>query len=251
MVGFTRFNENSVLKDYTVETYTVEWADVSDELVLVNRDYAYNQEPQQLVHIEKGSSNLIRVMDDMEMQPQVHEAMIDLAEAAVRDGISTLQLNSAYRNAQSQAALFDQHGEEYALPGGHSEHQTGLALDIGVTTGKLKGTDAAKWLEKNAPTYGFVLRYPAHKVDVTDIEFEPWHFRYVGLPHSFIMQEQDFVLEEYLEYVQSEKAMKYVIGMEEYVIQHAETLDLQVPVGSVSQISNNNVDGVIVTTLID
>lgn len=253
-IGYSKWNENNILNDYTLETFAAEQMQIADEVILVNRDYEYKGEPLQLVHIEEGSSNLIRVMDNMEMQPQVYRAMIDMAEAAVRDGISTLQLNSAYRSKEGQAELYEQYGEEYALPAGYSEHQTGLALDIGVTTGKIEGTEAEKWLAKNAAAYGFVLRYPAHKVEVTDIEFEPWHFRYVGLPHSLIMQEMDLVLEEYLELIRERKVMKYVRGMNEYVIQYMKAdespITVEVPVGQSSQISNDNVGGMVVTTVI-
>lgn len=254
LFGYIKWNDHNVLKDYTLETLAAESKNRTDELVLVNHEHAYEGLPQQLVHIEKDASKLIRVVDDMEMEQPVYEAMIDMAEAAVRDGILTLQLNSAYRSADHQAELFQQYGDEYALPAGYSEHQTGLALDIGVTTGKIEGTDAEKWLAKHAAAYGFVLRYPAYKVDITNIEFEPWHFRYVGLPHSLIMQEKDLVLEEYVAYLQKEEAVKYVRGIEEFIIQYKDvsdhTIEFDVPAGYVTQMSNDNVGGIIVTTLI-
>lgn len=55
------------------------------------------------------------------------------------------------------------------------------------------------WLAEHAWKHGFVLRYPENKIDVTGVKYEPWHYRYVGLPHSALLQEQDWVLEEYLE----------------------------------------------------
>lgn len=252
--GYTKLNENNILKDYSLETFAAEQTQITDELVLVNREHAYDSMPEQLVHIEKGASQLIRVMDSMEMQPDVYEAMIDMAEAATRDGISTLQLNSAYRHADSQAELYEQYGEEYALPAGNSEHQTGLAVDIGTTTGKIEGTVAERWLAKNAASYGFILRYPSHKVNVTKIEFEPWHFRYVGLPHSLIMQEHDLVFEEYIEFLKDNEVIKYEHGMNEYVVQYKKmekaSLELDVPVGQYTKVARDNDGGIIITTLI-
>lgn len=252
--GFSKLNERDLLHNYTLETFAAEQSKLTDELVLVNREHAYKDVPQQLIHIEKGSSDLIRVTEHMEMQPQVYKAMIDLAEAAVRDGISTLQLNSAYRSADHQAILYEQYGEDYALPANYSEHQTGLAIDIGVTTGKIEGTAAEKWLAKNAAAYGFVLRYPAHKVDVTNIAFEPWHFRYVGLPHSLIMQDEDLVLEEYLDYLQAQKVVEYKLGMHTYVVQYVKndsTTELKVPSGQFSYATTANDDHTVVTTLLE
>ncbi|MET3292533.1 UNVERIFIED_CONTAM: LAS superfamily LD-carboxypeptidase LdcB [Brevibacillus sp. OAP136] len=64
-----------------------------------------------------------------------------------------------------------------------------------------------KWLKENAWKYGFILRYPEEKVDITGIQYEPWHYRYVGLPHSAIIQERKFTLEEYLDYLREVKEM--------------------------------------------
>ena len=68
-----------------------------------------------------------------------------------------------------------------------------------------------KWLTKNAWTYGFILRYPKDKTAITGIQYEPWHFRYVGLPHSLIMQQKNLALEQYLEYLKEEKTISTTI----------------------------------------
>lgn len=88
---------------------------------------------------------------------------------------------------------------------GTSEHQTGLCIDMhnmpeAVKT--FKNEKAAKWLAENSYRFGFILRYPEDKVDITKIMYEPWHFRYVGRYHATRMYELDMCLEEYMEYLE-------------------------------------------------
>ena len=85
---------------------------------------------------------------------------------------------------------------------GASEHQIGLAIDIVSDTyvtldEGFADTDAGKWLEKHCAEYGFVLRYPKGKEHITSIEFEPWHFRYVGKDAAAIIMEEELCLEEF------------------------------------------------------
>ena len=87
---------------------------------------------------------------------------------------------------------------------GASEHEIGLALDIvsdkysGLNEG-FGASDAGIWLEKHCTEYGFVIRYPLGKESITGIEFEPWHFRYVGKKAAKVMKEQNLCLEEFTE----------------------------------------------------
>lgn len=88
---------------------------------------------------------------------------------------------------------------------GTSEHQTGLCLDMhnmSSAVQSFKDEKAAKWLAENSYKFGFILRYPADKTDITKIMYEPWHFRYVGRYHATRMYELDMCLEEYMEYLE-------------------------------------------------
>ena len=81
-----------------------------------------------------------------------------------------------------------------------SEHQTGLALDIityGASGDNFDTTDAFKWLQKNADKYGFILRYPKGKEDITGYSYESWHYRYVGLEIAAYLKEHDMTYDEY------------------------------------------------------
>ena len=126
---------------------------------------------------------------------------------------------SAYRSKERQQKLVDEDvakamrlGVSYrqalqetyreTMPAGHSEHQTGLALDI-LCSGNMKMDASQKaepgnrWLRKNCSHYGFILRYPEEKSDITGVSFEPWHFRYVGKRAAEYMQEEGITLEEF------------------------------------------------------
>ncbi len=114
--------------------------------------------------------------------------------------------------------LYQEMGAEYALPAGYSEHNSGLSLDVGSSLTKMERAPEGKWIEENAWKYGFILRYPEDKTELTGIQYEPWHIRYVGLPHSAIMKEKNFVLEEYMDYLKEEKTISVSVNGEKYEI---------------------------------
>lgn len=126
---------------------------------------------------------------------------------------------SAYRSAERQQQLVDEdvricmeRGMSYndsleevyreTMPAGCSEHQTGLALDIlcsgnSVMDASQKDEPGNKWLRKNCYKYGFILRYPEDKSGITGVNFEPWHFRYVGKEAAKFIMKNDITLEEF------------------------------------------------------
>ena len=152
------------------------------------------------------------------------EAMID---AARKDGYH-LMICSSYRDYKKQDQLMDESiakfirrglsykdaffktKEQIALTGA-SEHHTGLAVDIvGKNHQSLDESQAdtkeAKWLAEHAAEYGFILRYPKDKEDITMISFESWHYRYVGKEAAEYMKEKNLCLEEFIELVQIQQA---------------------------------------------
>lgn len=177
---------------------------------------------------------------------------------------------SGHRSMKEQIAIYQNslrdNGEAFtnqyvALPG-HSEHQTGLAIDLGLNQEKIDFIRPYFPYEgicgdfrKAAPDFGFVERYPKEKEAITGIAHEPWHFRYVGYPHSRIMEERRLTLEEYIHFIKSYREdnrllypQKKDTAMEVYYIPAlAERTTLSLPEKSDYQISGNNVDGFIVT----
>jgi len=142
----------------------------------------------------------------------VSDALAALFAAAKSEAGLDLTLQSGYRSYDTQVSVYDEdvaaNGQAYAdtdtARPGHSEHQTGLAVDISAASGRCSldacfgQTPEGQWLAANAWRFGFLLRYPQDKVAVTGFTYEPWHFRYVGEPLSTELHETGVTtLEEY------------------------------------------------------
>jgi D-alanyl-D-alanine carboxypeptidase len=186
----------------------------------------------------------------IQLSPRLAEKFSAMIRAADKDGVRHFQINSGYRGNEEQSQLYRQMGAKYAMPAGYSEHNLGLSLDIGSSQGEMDRSAEAKWLKENAYRYGFVLRYPKDKTAITGIQYEPWHFRYVGLPHSAVMQEHSFVLEQYLDYLKQKKTVSITIDRQTYTISYypvSSSTTIQVPTNSRYEWSGNNVDGIILT----
>ena len=132
----------------------------------------------------------------------IEKPLLKLFKAARKAGLTTLYVASGYRPAEEQQALWDGSADRsYVQPPGHSEHQTGLAVDLAdlkVGAGELGESKAGRWLARNSWKHGFILRYPAGKEGITGIAYEPWHFRYVGREVAELCHDNDWTLEEYV-----------------------------------------------------
>ena len=141
------------------------------------------------------------------LRQEAAQAFRDMADGARADGIS-LRSVSAYRSYQTQSGLYAGYlktgkravVDTYSARAGHSEHQTGLALDINTasTQAHFENTRAYAWLQTHCAQYGFLLRYPKGKEAVTGYRFEPWHYRYVGAEIAGACMSQGITYEEYL-----------------------------------------------------
>ncbi|MCM3657591.1 M15 family metallopeptidase [Agromyces mediolanus] len=137
------------------------------------------------------------------MRQEASDAIVAMFDAASNEAGLALASNSAYRSYSTQEEIYDGDDTLTARPG-YSEHQTGLVMDIGAESGNCSldacfgDTDEGIWLRDNAYRFGFILRYPADKMDVTGYEYEPWHFRYVGVDLSTEMHARGITtLEEF------------------------------------------------------
>ncbi len=143
--------------------------------------------------------------------PIAQERFNALRESAAQDGLD-LFICSGFRDYNLQQQLYEGYAAEEASKGkdgyaeadkysarpGHSEHQTGLAMDINMASSAFEGTPEAKWLAEHCWEFGFIIRYPADKVDITGYKYEPWHLRYVGGELAKELTEKGICLEEYL-----------------------------------------------------
>lgn len=228
------------------------------DLLLVNSEYPVHQVGIRSDIISLSANDelaLDYVLLDLEiyLSEDIAHRFSEMVAAAKKDGLQDFAITSGFRDFDEQSALYQDMGADYALPPGYSEHNLGLSLDVGSTQMLMADAPEGKWIEKNAWKYGFILRYPKDKVGITGIQYEPWHIRYVGFPHSAIMKEKNFVLEEYLDYLKEEKSISATISGENYEISYypvTEDTTIKVPADLQYEISGNNIDGVILTVLL-
>ncbi|PAQ15746.1 D-Ala-D-Ala carboxypeptidase VanY [Bacillaceae bacterium SAOS 7] len=228
-------------------------------LLLVNDNYPIKEESikSDIVNLFKHKDLVIgyELSDsEIKLSEDVAQRFSEMVSAAANDGIHHFVLNSGFRSFDKQRGLYEEKGSQYALPPGYSEHNLGLSLDVGSTQMKMSEAPEGEWIEHNAWKYGFILRYPKNKTNITGIEYEPWHIRYIGLPHSAIMKENNFVLEEYLNYLKEEKNVAGMVNGKEYTVTYysvSEFMNIKLSENQTYEISGNNVDGVILTTFSD
>lgn len=184
---------------------------LSDEAVLsclvcVNKDHAL---PEDYVppDLRKVDIPFMKVADpEREMlRDEAATALEAMFGAAAEEGL-TLRGISGYRSYASQSEIYRRGSnsgatDDYIAEPGHSEHQTGLAMDIGTgifdrLTEAFAKTDEAKWVFEHAHEYGYIIRYPKGAESITGYEYEPWHIRYVG-DAAVAIYEEGITLEEY------------------------------------------------------
>ena len=190
-------------------------------------DYEFSADDWRLVLINKQNSipddytfTLGTIKGSMQCDERIIDDVLDMLQAAKEDGVGLI-ICSPYRDLARQEMLFNRKVTRYMNQGmsyieayrlssqavtvpGASEHQIGLALDIicneytSLTEG-FGDTEAGKWLAENSYRYGFILRYPKGKEYITGIEYEPWHFRYVGVEAATVITKAGITLEEFWE----------------------------------------------------
>lgn len=146
------------------------------------------------------------------INPQANAALTQMKNAAARAGY-TLNPFSSFRTYAYQAGLYSRYAandgtaaaDKYSARAGYSEHETGLAFDIGVggmiTSTNIGNHPGGIWMAQNAHNYGFILRYPAGKESITGYQYEPWHFRFVGVYTATKVYQSGLTLDEYLNVV--------------------------------------------------
>lgn len=259
--------ENPNISSY--DKVSMEEKDISrGNLILVNNkieyDFSYGEELTSLYDIKDSTYKVSGI--DLLVKDTIGEALNEmLREFHKKYKDNSVIVVSGYRTYDFQKQLLEDEirnvGAEEAAkwvanPGG-SEHHTGLAVDFSLfyddgTSSSYTGEGNYKWINENAHKYGFIVRYPGHKSNLTGISYEPWHFRYVGEPHARIIKEKDMCFEEYIEYLKDFEVGKKHLVVEgsngkEYEIYFTKDLEVLVPSNREYSISGNNLDGFIVT----
>lgn len=202
--------ENQTEESQTQESSEDYVFDSSDwKLVLINKQHPIPEE---------YDFKLGTIKDNMQCDERIIEDLLLMLQAAKNDGLN-LVIQSPYRTLDRQEYNFNKRIKLYMAQGasymdayktasqaitvpGCSEHEVGLALDItsdthSSLTEAFSETPEGKWLAEHSCEYGFTLRYPSGKEYITSIEYEPWHFRYVGREAAMIMHDENICLEEF------------------------------------------------------
>lgn len=274
--------QETVSPEPEIPSYNVEFQNISIDksqlfegpLILVNNTYICRDTS------DEGLSNLYSdrncilyslmnssVLTDKLMMDSLDEMFTDFDKAVDTESLeSSVMVSYGYRSEELQtqwyyedlAATGLDYSQKVAKPG-YSEHHTGLAVDLALYNGivlDFDGTDVYSWIPENCFKYGLIQRYQEEKSDITGIMYEPWHYRYIGLPHSEIVTLNDICYEEYIFGLKSYTYDNpYVYKCEtdgkEYMIYYVECYNdsnnVIVPSNAEFSISGNNIDGVIVT----
>lgn len=247
----------------------------SGSLILVNRAYAY-KEPEK----DAGKESLMPVLEqepEILMQRRAAVLLFHLMDKI--NGWRGIVPVSGWRSGREQEEIWEnslkENGKKFtetyvAFPG-HSEHQSGLAIDLGqkqevidFIRPEFPYTGICGAFRQKAAEYGFIERYPKGREAVTGIGYEPWHFRYVGIPHARIMEQKKLILEEYIDFLRQfpygEKPFHFAEGGREFLVsslempgagkgtaEDSEEIHMEIDETHPYWISGNNVDGFVIT----
>lgn len=188
--------------------------DDSDVTLLVNKFHSLPEgyKPNDLVVLKEhacvqGIDYSCQAVDQMELRKEAYDAYLKFCEEAMKHDLE-IRAIAGYRTYDYQKMLWDynadiygnEYADQYFARPGQSEHNTGLAIDItfnGHNYNEIENADGYAWILENMHNYGFILRYPESKTNVTRYGYESWHIRYVGLEAAKEIVEHNWTLEEY------------------------------------------------------
>ena len=246
------------------------------DLILVNKNYKCPSDGEDAVSLMEQKTGSYAVTDyDVSLNKDIIvylNQMLDDFEDV--QGENDVMVACGYRSYDNQSEIFDneveevgvEEAEQWVARPGYSEHQTGLVIDFtlnnDVEQGSIKydGTGIYEWINTNSYKYGFILRYPYGKEEITGYNYESWHFRYVGLPAAFYITQNGITLEEYIDVVRTHDINSPLLidgGGENkwyvyYVTANEDSkTEVTVPKNSNYKISGDNVQGFIVTADVD
>lgn len=204
----SKYSSSSAVPGAQVVSYPSD--DASWQMICLNRYRCIDASVEKEISLSYVAGSSIR------MDSRAAAAYDKMYSAAAADGIY-LTPCSGYRSYSTQKTLYYEFVNEYLNSGyseseahdlasrrrnppGSSEHNIGICMDIicASSSANFQNTKAYAWLTANAQDYGFILRYPEDKVDITGVKFEPWHWRYVGVENAKAIKASGLCLEEYL-----------------------------------------------------
>lgn len=236
-------------------------------LILVNASHRYDAAQAAVTSVWEGKTDRYFInATDLSVAPVVLSALNDWMDAAyAHSEVTDVNIISGFRSEAVQYSLYENarqsKGQDYAdryfMQPGYSEHHTGLAIDLALydtetgLSADFPGSASQVWAAEHAWEFGFIQRYPDSKSDITGIDCESWHYRYVGVPHACYIYQNQLCLEEYIELLKSHpysgEHLFVLWGGTNYEIWYCEGLEVSVPRDADYEISGNNEDGFIVT----
>ncbi len=242
------------------------------DLILVNYQYrcAYDN-PDSMVSMLDNSAYNYSVSD---YEVMIMNSVFDYADKLLGDfeaqssDPSYLNVACAYRSSELQETLYNdklqtdgqEEADRWIAKPGYSEHQTGLAFDLSIfkdgATYDYTGDGEYSWINENCYKYGFIVRYPVDRTETTKIEYEPWHFRYVGAPHAEYIFKSNLCFEDYIDLLHTKTVSNPLVIASEngnYAVYYcpkdsnSQSTSVTVPLQYEYTISGDNINGFIVT----
>lgn len=219
-------NDNYYIVNFSTDTITkltetdmiskikksVDDININMDLQLVNNDYALKYINKDLITVDTDEKLLAR---------DAAVNMRKILEEGNKLDHHVLYITSSFRTFEMQKKIYDTEEKGFAQVPNHSEHQLGLAADLATDEKNIKLFNSSYigyWVNNNSYNYGYILRYPSIKTNITKINGEEWHYRYVGKLHALFMYEHDLVLEEYLNMFEDDKTYLMNCDNEKFVM---------------------------------
>ena len=256
--------ETSAARLFATKTTTMSEDEIHKGILqLVNKQHEYLFLDDWLIYMADIETRWGYALNDYEIQmaePAAYAIDAFLNDFCEETGSWDLYMMNGFRSAEEADWLFNRSAEQngyehalmYVMRAGFSEHHTGLASDFGLFSGvyfDAENDDRNNWIYEHAADYGFVLRYPEDKVDITEIGYESWHFRYVSVPVAVSMVQLDYCLEEWLDFIQAYSVDNpYLIDANgsHYAIYYTKGTSVEIPTDMDYTISGDNMEGFIV-----
>lgn len=246
--GFFRSSELSAVEasELSLTSWTMEELEETENMVfdhslqLINEDYRISTNYDDEINEYKNSGVL--------MNSCIMSAYEVLSNEIQNKYGQALFISSSYRTPEKQRQIIATSASNVAAEVGASEHQAGLALDVylnGFAGRAILKVEAGRYIYTNCYKYGFIIRYPLLKGNITNTTFEPWHIRYVGAPHAEIMYLDSLVLEEYMELLSASTYFRYG----DYLITKQENEPFQLPEEFISGVVSPDNTGSYIITL--
>ena len=240
--------------DSSLLTVPTAISDVADtrHLELINSGHPLSREADEVLLLS-AAGQIPMLFGGVMLRQEALTAVMEFSAAAQAAGKAELFVSSGYRDYALQKQLYEEAPDtSFVQPPNKSEHQTGLAVDVfpmGEDETTMASSGAGHWMAANSWRFGLILRYPEGKQKTTGIAYEPWHFRYVGVPHAWFCAQNGLCFEEYIQHLKDTGGYSATLDGRKYTVLYQVPEDglIYLPEGTNYSVSSDNTDGFVVT----